>query len=130
MNIEFLGMAVVVLMTFIFSIYSALTFYQMRDQMRLYQDYLSRFREQLMRQEKEAKELEKKFIDLESIFYDLRQDPHVVAKQEPSGAYKQALKMVAMGASVEDMMESCGMARSEAELLINLQAYKKMKSLA
>lgn len=43
-----------------------------------------------------------------------------------SSAYKQALKMIEMGASLEDVMSTCEMGRAEASLLFNLQGYKKI----
>jgi len=43
-------------------------------------------------------------------------------------AYKQALKMVSMGADTEEVMTSCDLGRAEAELLTNLQGYRKVAS--
>lgn len=41
------------------------------------------------------------------------------------GSYKQALKMVEMGASLDEVMETCELGRAEAELLQNIQGYRE-----
>ena len=38
--------------------------------------------------------------------------------------YNQASRLVGMGASLDDLMQSCGLTRSEAELMLKLHASK------
>lgn len=47
--------------------------------------------------------------------------------KENRSAYKQALKMIEMGADLEDIISTCELNRAEAELLMNLQTYKQVR---
>lgn len=45
-------------------------------------------------------------------------------RRSNDGGYQHALKLLSMGSSVEEVMQTCNLTHAEAELLANLQAYK------
>lgn len=49
---------------------------------------------------------------------------HLENKRDNDGGYKHALKILEMGGNKEEIIENCHLSRAEAELLMNLQAYR------
>lgn len=47
-------------------------------------------------------------------------------KRENDGGYQHALRILEMGGDKEEIINSCHLSNAEAELLINLQAYRTM----
>lgn len=46
-----------------------------------------------------------------------------IEQQDPQGvSYNQASRLVGLGASVEDLMQACGVTKAEAELLVKMHA--------
>lgn len=50
-------------------------------------------------------------------------------KQDHNSSYKQALKMVEMGASLDEIVSTCSLTRAEAQLLINLRGYRTQQNV-
>lgn len=63
--------------------------------------------------------LGERLSNLESRFSRLAQRQEYLELQEaPERSYKQAIKMVKRGADIDELMEDCGLARGEAELIV------------
>lgn len=59
----------------------------------------------------------------ESRFQTVETTPQPVASGQD---FKQASRLVGLGASVNDLVDNCGVARAEAELMVSLQRQRKM----
>lgn len=46
-------------------------------------------------------------------------------KRDNDGAYQHALRILQMGGEKQEIIDSCHLSNAEAELLINLQAYRQ-----
>lgn len=87
---------------------------------------VTRAAHEVLRLRRELKELQSgtqgvtsKLQTLEQLQTDLEYRLREVAEQDPeSRLYQKAAKLVAGGASVEDLMEACELPRAEAELLL------------
>lgn len=73
--------------------------------------------ERVNRLEQQARELYGRQEEL-----GVRQD-RIDQSSEGSASYEQAIKMARKGASVEDLVEVCGLARGEAELISMMHRY-------
>lgn len=63
----------------------------------------------------------KKIQQLESIVKQTQENQlNIVAQAPENRLYTRAAKMVALGASIEELMSECELPRAEAELLLNL----------
>jgi hypothetical protein len=63
--------------------------------------------------------LGERLSNLESRFALLTQrQEHLELQEAPERSYKHAIKMVKRGADIEELMEDCGLARGEAELIV------------
>ncbi|AQZ96197.1 DUF2802 domain-containing protein [Halopseudomonas phragmitis] len=71
-----------------------------------------RMGETLQEVSQQLKRLEDKQLKFE------QQDPHTMP-------YNQAARLVSMGASVEDLTQSCGLSKAEAELVVKLHAARR-----
>ena len=66
----------------------------------------------------------KKLAALENLTADLQNAQLDLKTDHNQSAYQQAMKMVEMGAGVDDVASTCHLGNAEAELLMNLQHYK------
>lgn len=48
----------------------------------------------------------------------LKRQEHLEMQEAPERSFKQAIKMVRQGADIDELMQDCGLARGEAELVI------------
>ena len=63
---------------------------------------------------KHLAEVEKQFVDLADKQNEMVE---LAQSEQDQNVYAQAAKMIEMGATVEDVMSSCGLSRAESELL-------------
>ena len=63
----------------------------------------------------------KKILQLESLIRKTQENQQNLIAQAPENRlYTRAVKMVELGASIEELMAECELPRAEAELLLNL----------
>lgn len=67
---------------------------------------------------KQMSELNRHLISLESELQGM------VTKRDNDGGYQHALRILAMGGDKSEIMENCHLSNAEAELLMNLNAYR------
>lgn len=67
---------------------------------------------------KQMSELNRHLISLESELQGM------VTKRDNDGGYQHALRILAMGGDKIEIMENCHLSHAEAELLMNLNAYR------
>lgn len=84
----------------------------LRTDLLAYQQGSIRMGEELVALRDQLKRLEDKQMRLE------QQDPQALP-------YNQAARLVGLGASVEDLTQSCGLSKAEAELVSKLHAARK-----
>ena len=52
---------------------------------------------------------------------------YIENRRSNDGGYQYALKLLALGSSVDEIIESCSLSPAEAELIANLEAYRAIK---
>ena len=63
---------------------------------------------------------------LDSKFSEVNdQQAQMSQQQQHQGAYKQASKMIQLGASIDEITKDCDITRAEAELLMSLQGFQE-----
>jgi uncharacterized protein YoxC len=68
----------------------------------------------------------RKVLSMEKKIEELETTIEEIQKNDPSKvSYSEAARLVELGAGVEDLMNSCGISRPEAELVIALTTNKK-----
>lgn len=67
---------------------------------------------------KQLAEFNRQFISMDNQLQTLEN------KRDNDGGYQHALRILAMGGDKEEIMKSCHLSSAEAELLINLNAYR------
>lgn len=67
---------------------------------------------------KQMSEFNRHLISLESELQGM------VTKRDNDGGYQHALRILAMGGDKSEIMENCHLSNAEAELLMNLNAYR------
>lgn len=89
----------------------------MKDCERIIEDYPSLLMADL-NFSKKMKEMDQLLLNLEQKLQSLEN------KRENDGGYQHALKILEMGGSKDEIMQSCHLTSAEAELLINLHGYR------
>lgn len=73
---------------------------------------------------KHLKEINNQLISMDNQLQDLEH------KRDNDGGYQHALRILEMGGNRDEIVNSCHLSNAEAELLMNLQAYRSaMKSM-
>lgn len=73
---------------------------------------------------KQLKEINNQLISMDNQLQDLEN------KRDNDGGYQHALRILEMGGNRDEIVNSCHLSNAEAELLMNLQAYRSaMKSM-
>jgi hypothetical protein len=68
----------------------------------------------------------RKALSLEDRLESLRNQLEVMRKNDPASvSYSEAMRLVELGAEVEDLMETCGISRPEAELVSALSQHRQ-----
>jgi len=67
---------------------------------------------------KQLKEINSQLVSMDNQLQDLEN------KRDNDGGYQHALRILEMGGDKEEIIDSCHLSGAEAELLINLQAYR------
>ncbi len=67
---------------------------------------------------KKLTEINSQLISMDNQLQDLEN------KRDNDGGYQHALRILEMGGNKEEIVDSCHLSNAEAELLINLQAYR------
>lgn len=67
---------------------------------------------------KQLREINNQLVSMDNQLQDLEN------KRDNDGGYQHALRILEMGGNREEIMDSCHLSNAEAELLINLQAYR------
>ncbi|BCA95852.1 hypothetical protein TUM19329_22130 [Legionella antarctica] len=67
---------------------------------------------------KQLREINKQLISMDNQLQDLEN------KRDNDGGYQHALRILEMGGDQEEIVASCHLSNAEAELLINLHAYR------
>ncbi len=67
---------------------------------------------------KQLREINKQLISMDNQLQDLEN------KRDNDGGYQHALRILEMGGDREEIVASCHLSNAEAELLMNLQAYR------
>lgn len=116
------------------SIYLLREVRELRQQVQPLQDRLTtvtKAAHEVLRLRKEFRELQsgtlgvtRQLHSLEQANTDLQSRLQEVAEQDPeSRQYQRAAKLVASGASVEELMQECELPRAEAELLMSVHKH-------
>jgi hypothetical protein len=72
---------------------------------------------------KQLREINSQLVSMDNQLQDLEN------KRDNDGGYQHALRILEMGGNKDEIVESCHLSNAEAELLMNLQAYRSaMKS--
>ena len=67
---------------------------------------------------KQLREINRQLVSMDNQLQDLEN------KRDNDGGYQHALHILEMGGNKEEIIESCHLSSAEAELLMNLQAYR------
>lgn len=67
---------------------------------------------------KQLKEINNQLISMDNQIQDLEN------KRDNDGGYRHALRILEMGGNRDEIVESCHLSLAEADLLMNLQAYR------
>lgn len=67
---------------------------------------------------KQIREINRQLVSMDNQLQDLEN------KRDNDGGYQHALRILEMGGDREEIMNSCHLSNAEAELLMNLQAYR------
>jgi hypothetical protein len=67
---------------------------------------------------KQLREINKQLVSMDNQLQDLEN------KRDNDGGYQHALHILEMGGNREEIIDSCHLSSAEAELLMNLQAYR------
>jgi hypothetical protein len=67
---------------------------------------------------KQLREINKQLISMDNQLQDLEN------KRDNDGGYQHALRILEMGGDRDEIVTSCHLSNAEAELLMNLQAYR------
>ncbi|KTD67350.1 MULTISPECIES: DUF2802 domain-containing protein [Legionella] len=67
---------------------------------------------------KQLKEINTQLISMDNQIQDLEN------KRENDGGYRHALRILEMGGNRDEIVDSCHLSPAEADLLMNLQAYR------
>ncbi|MCL9684378.1 DUF2802 domain-containing protein [Legionella maioricensis] len=67
---------------------------------------------------KQLREINKQLISMDNQLQDLEN------KRDNDGGYQHALRILEMGGDRDEIVASCHLSNAEAELLMNLQAYR------
>lgn len=67
---------------------------------------------------KQLKEINNQLISMDNQIQDLEN------KRDNDGGYRHALRILEMGGNRDEIVENCHLSPAEAELLMNLQAYR------
>ena len=67
---------------------------------------------------KQLREINKQLISMDNQLQDLEN------KRDNDGGYQHALRILEMGGDRDEIVSSCHLSNAEAELLMNLQAYR------
>ncbi|KTD73595.1 DUF2802 domain-containing protein [Legionella tucsonensis] len=67
---------------------------------------------------KQLKEINTQLISMDNQIQDLEN------KRDNDGGYRHALRILEMGGNRDEIVESCHLSLAEADLLMNLQAYR------
>ncbi|KTC89983.1 DUF2802 domain-containing protein [Fluoribacter dumoffii] len=67
---------------------------------------------------KQLQEINRQLISMDNQIQDLEN------KRDNDGGYRHALRILEMGGNREEIVESCHLSPAEADLLMNLQAYR------
>lgn len=73
---------------------------------------------------KQLREINKQLISMDNQLQDLEN------QRENDGGYQHALRILEMGGDREEIISSCHLSNAEAELLMNLQAYRSAMKTA
>lgn len=72
---------------------------------------------------KQLREINSQLVSMDNQIQDLEN------KRDNDGGYQHALRILEMGGDKDEIVDSCHLSNAEAELLMNLQAYRSaMKS--
>ena len=72
---------------------------------------------------RELQDINQQLISMDNHLQDLEN------KRDNDGGYQHALRILEMGGNKEEIVNSCHLSNAEADLLMNLQAYRSaMKS--
>lgn len=81
----------------------------------------------LQDQQHDSRAFIERFEAMDSVISQVNDQQADLTNSLPNNsAYKQALKMIEMGASLEEIMATCEMGRAEASLLFNLHGYREI----
>lgn len=67
---------------------------------------------------RQLRELNSQFVSMDNQLQELEN------KRDNDGGYQHALRILEMGGDRDEIMSSCHLSNAEAELLMNLQAYR------
>lgn len=67
---------------------------------------------------RQIREINSQLVSMDNQLQDLEN------KRDNDGGYQHALRILEMGGNRDEIMESCHLSNAEAELLMNLQAYR------
>jgi septal ring factor EnvC (AmiA/AmiB activator) len=67
---------------------------------------------------KQLREINRQLVSMDNQLQDLEN------KRDNDGGYQHALHILEMGGNKEEIIDSCHLSSAEAELLMNLQAYR------
>ncbi len=67
---------------------------------------------------KQLKEINKQLISMDNQLQDLEN------KRDNDGSYQHALRILEMGGNRDEIINSCHLSNAEADLLMNLEAYR------
>jgi septal ring factor EnvC (AmiA/AmiB activator) len=67
---------------------------------------------------KQLREINSQLVSMDNQLQDLEN------KRDNDGGYQHALRILEMGGNKDEIVESCHLSNAEAELLMNLQAYR------
>ena len=122
--LPYLTLALVLLLLLLF----ALLWHQQRQSRRLQQQQMQQLSKQLLVYRSEIKEIRtalfalgRKVNGLESMTSEVSERQEELELVEPdSKLYTRAVKMVSLGASVDEVMAECELPQAEAELIVSL----------
>lgn len=110
--------------TLILTILMVRTTRQLKQQKRLQIKLYKRHQEDMRAISKSAVGMGQKLLDTERKLADvLKKQISILNTQPEHPTYDQASKLIAMGASEGDLINSCGFSHAEAELLLSLNKH-------
>ncbi len=92
---------------------------------RMHKTEVNQLQQDVQAMAKSAVGMGQKVLEMERRLNDVLKKQFTILNSQPEHpSYDQATRLIAMGASQQDLVNSCGFSHAEAELLFSLNKYK------